>query len=52
MAAVAVMFTGSSSVRLHSMALAIDYYERTRGRRKDRQRNNQPARSEDERAVQ
>jgi hypothetical protein len=44
MAAVAVVFDGGSSVRWRSMALAMDYDERMRGRRKDRQRNNQPAR--------
>jgi len=41
--AVAVVFNGGSSVRRRSMALAMDYDEMTRGRRKDRQRNNQPA---------
>jgi hypothetical protein len=44
MAAVAVVFDGGSSVQWRSMASAMDYNERTRGRRKDRQRNNQPAR--------
>jgi len=43
MAAVAVVFDGSSSIRRRLMAWAMDYDERTRGRRKDRQRNNQPA---------
>jgi hypothetical protein len=53
MAAVAVVFDGGSSVRRRSMASAMDYDERTRGRRKkDRQRNNQPARGEDKKAVQ
>jgi hypothetical protein len=51
MAAVAVVFDGSSSIRRHLKALAMDYNERTRGRRKDRQYNNQPARC-GERAVQ
>jgi hypothetical protein len=53
MAAVAVVFDGGSSVRRRSMASAMDYDERTRGwRKKDRQRNNQPARGDDERALQ
>ena len=43
MAVVVVVCDGSSSVRRHSMASAMDYDERTRGRCKDRQRNNQPA---------
>jgi hypothetical protein len=43
MAAVAVVFDGGSSIRRRSMASAMDYDERTRGRRKDRQRNNLPA---------
>jgi len=43
MAAVAVVFDGGSSIRRHSMALAMDYDKRMRGRRKDRQCNNQPA---------
>jgi hypothetical protein len=44
MVAVAVVFDGGSSVRRRLMASAMDYDERTRGRRKDNQRNNQPAR--------
>jgi hypothetical protein len=44
MAAVAVVFDGGSSILRHLKALAMDYNERTRGRHKDRQRNNQPAR--------
>jgi hypothetical protein len=38
MAAVAVVFDGGSSVRQRLMASAMDYDERTRGRRKGRQR--------------
>jgi hypothetical protein len=44
MAAVAVVFDGGSSVRRRLMASAMDYDKRMRGRRKDRQRNNQPSR--------
>jgi hypothetical protein len=44
MAAAVVVFNGGSSFRWRSMASAMDYDERTRGQRKDRQRNNQPAR--------
>jgi hypothetical protein len=44
MAAVAVVFDGGSSIQWRLMAWAMDYDERTRGRCKDRQRNNQPAR--------
>ena len=44
MAVVAVAFDGGSSVQWHLMASAMDYDERMRGRRKDRQRNNQPTR--------
>jgi hypothetical protein len=43
MAAVAVVFDGGSSIRRRSMASVMDYDERTRGRRKDRQSNNQSA---------
>jgi len=43
MAAVVVVFDGSSSVRWRSMASAMDYDERTKGRHKDKQHNNQPA---------
>jgi hypothetical protein len=45
MAAVAVVFDGGSSVRRRLMASAMDYDERTTGRRKDKERqsNNQPA---------
>ena len=43
MAAVVAVFDGGSSVRRHSMALAMDYDERTIGQRKERQSNNQPA---------
>jgi protein subunit release factor B len=38
MAAVAVVFNGSSSIQWRLMASAMDYDERTRGRRKGRQR--------------
>ena len=41
MAVVAVVFDGSSSIRRRSMAWAMDYDESTRGRRKDRQCDNQ-----------
>jgi hypothetical protein len=44
MAAVAVVFDGGSSIRRLLMAWVMSYDERTRGRHKDRQRNNQPAR--------
>jgi hypothetical protein len=45
MVAVAVVFDGGSSVQRRSMVPAMDYDERTRGRRKNRQCNNhQPAR--------
>jgi hypothetical protein len=37
MAAVAVVFNGSSSVQWRLMASVMDYDERTRGRRKGRQ---------------
>ena len=43
MVAVVEVFDGGSSVRRHPMASAMDYDERMRGRRKDRQPNNQPA---------
>ena len=43
MAAEAVLFDGGSSIRRRLMAWVMDYDQRTRGRRKDRQRNNQPA---------
>jgi len=43
MSAVAVVFDDGSSVQRHSMASVMDYDERMRGQRKDRQRNNQPA---------
>ena len=39
-----VVFNGCSSVRRCLMVSAMDYDDRMRGRRKDRQRNNQPAR--------
>ena len=42
MAAVAVVFDGGISVQRHLMASAMDYDKKTRRRRKDRQRNNQP----------
>jgi len=44
MAAEVVVFNGGSSVRQRLMASVMDYDERTRRQRKDRQRNNQPAR--------
>jgi len=44
MAAVVVVFGGGSSIRRRSMLLVMDYDERTGGRRKVRQCNNQPAR--------
>ena len=44
MAAVAVVFDGGSSDQRRSMVLVMDYDKRTRGRCKDRQCNNQPAR--------
>jgi hypothetical protein len=44
MVAVAVVFNGGSSVRRRSMVSAMDYDKRTRGWRKEKQRNNQPAR--------
>jgi len=45
MAAVVVMDDRDSiQWRRRSMASVMDYDERTRGRHKDRQRNNQPAR--------
>ena len=50
--AVAVVLDGGSSIRQSPMASVMDYDERTRGRRKDRQRNNQPAQRGYERAVQ
>jgi len=43
MAVVMVVFDGSSSTRWRLMASVMDYSERTRGRHKDRQSNNQPA---------
>jgi hypothetical protein len=43
MAAVAAVFDGGSSVRRRSMVSAMDYDERTRGRRNEKQHNNQPA---------
>ena len=39
-----IAFNGGSSIRRHSMVSVVDYDERARGRRKERQRNNQPAR--------
>jgi len=42
MAAVAVVFDDGSSVRQRLMASAMDYDERTRRWRTDRQHNNQP----------
>ena len=47
-----VVIDGGSRIRWRSMALAMDYDERKRGRCEDRQRNNQPARWEDKRPVQ
>jgi len=44
MLAVVVVFDGDSSVCWRSIASVMDYDERMKGRRKDRQRNNQPAR--------
>jgi len=44
MVAVAVVIDGGSSVWRCLMASAMDYDERMRRQRKDRQRNNQPAR--------
>jgi hypothetical protein len=51
MVAVAVVFDGGSSVQWHSMASVMDSDKRTRGRHKERQCNNKPARQDDERAV-